>query len=85
VGERGGTQSIPEFREPIDSVFAANEKAVAADAISKLISDPNRPTVLFNSMIDPLIHFRIKGVIWYQGEANAMDNRSAHTADCSRL
>ncbi|HWM68719.1 MAG TPA: sialate O-acetylesterase [Steroidobacteraceae bacterium] len=72
-----GLKAFPEFREPIDSVFRANEKAVAADAISKLISDPNRPTVLFNSMIDPLIHFRIKGVIWYQGEANAMDNRSA--------
>ena len=44
---------------------------------SKPGSDPNRPTVLFNGMIDPLSHFRIKGVIWYQGEANAMDDRSA--------
>ncbi len=28
------------------------------------------PTVLFNGMINPLIPFRIKGVIWYQGESN---------------
>ena len=32
---------------------------------------PNAPTVLFNGMISPLIPFRIKGVIWYQGESNA--------------
>lgn len=30
----------------------------------------NYPTVLFNGMINPLIPFAIKGVIWYQGEAN---------------
>jgi len=29
------------------------------------------PTVLFNGMINPLIPFAIKGVIWYQGESNA--------------
>lgn len=28
------------------------------------------PTVLFNSMIAPLIPYRIRGVIWYQGENN---------------
>jgi sialate O-acetylesterase len=31
----------------------------------------NRPTVLFNGMISPLIPYGIKGVIWYQGESNA--------------
>lgn len=33
---------------------------------------PNRyPTLLFNSMINPLIPYTVKGVIWYQGEGNA--------------
>ncbi|MBK7979150.1 MAG: 9-O-acetylesterase [Ignavibacteriae bacterium] len=32
---------------------------------------PNRPTVLFNGMINPLIPFNFQGVIWYQGESNA--------------
>lgn len=31
----------------------------------------NRPTVLYNAMIHPFVSFAIKGVIWYQGEANA--------------
>ncbi|EDM38576.1 sialic acid-specific 9-O-acetylesterase [Pedobacter sp. BAL39] len=32
---------------------------------------PNRPTVLFNAMINPFVQFNIRGAIWYQGESNA--------------
>jgi sialate O-acetylesterase len=31
---------------------------------------PQRPTVLYNGMIAPLIPYAIQGVIWYQGESN---------------
>jgi sialate O-acetylesterase len=31
-----------------------------------------RPTGLYNGMIHPLIPYAIRGVIWYQGESNAM-------------
>jgi sialate O-acetylesterase len=34
-------------------------------------SNPNRPTVLYNAMINPIIHYTIRGAIWYQGESNA--------------
>ncbi len=30
----------------------------------------SRPLVMYNAMIHPLIHYTIKGFIWYQGEAN---------------
>jgi sialate O-acetylesterase len=30
-----------------------------------------KPVGLFNGMIAPLLNYRIKGVIWYQGESNA--------------
>lgn len=30
----------------------------------------NSPTVLYNAMVNPLVGFSIKGVLWYQGEAN---------------
>lgn len=33
-------------------------------------TDMNRPGNLYNGMISPLIDFPIRGVIWYQGEAN---------------
>lgn len=32
---------------------------------------PGTPTVLFNGMISPLLPYAMRGVIWYQGEANA--------------
>lgn len=32
---------------------------------------PNRPTVLYNAMINPFIQYTIRGAIWYQGESNA--------------
>lgn len=32
---------------------------------------PNRPTVLYNAMINPFIQYAIRGAIWYQGESNA--------------
>ena len=33
--------------------------------------DPNKPSVLYNAMISPLIPYAIQGAIWYQGESNA--------------
>jgi sialate O-acetylesterase len=31
---------------------------------------PSSPTVLYNAMIAPLLPYALRGVIWYQGEAN---------------
>ncbi len=33
-------------------------------------SGVNRPSVLYNAMIYPLLNYGIKGAIWYQGESN---------------
>ena len=33
--------------------------------------NPNTASVLYNGMIHPLLNYRIKGAIWYQGESNA--------------
>jgi sialate O-acetylesterase len=35
-----------------------------------VISMQNEPTGLYNTMVAPLINYRIKGILWYQGEAN---------------
>jgi sialate O-acetylesterase len=35
------------------------------------VQSPHTPTVLFNAMIAPLAGYVLRGVIWYQGEANA--------------
>ncbi|HAM97947.1 MAG TPA: sialate O-acetylesterase [Marinilabiliales bacterium] len=39
--------------------------------IPKMSGNQGYPTVLFNSMINPLIPYGIKGFLWYQGESNA--------------
>jgi sialate O-acetylesterase len=35
------------------------------------IAAQNQPTALYNSMIDPLLNYAVKGFLWYQGESNA--------------
>ena len=34
------------------------------------ISAQNQPTALYNAMVAPVIHYTIKGFLWYQGETN---------------
>ncbi len=35
------------------------------------VLNANSPSVLYNGMIYPILNYRIKGAIWYQGESNA--------------
>ena len=44
--------------------------------------DPHTPARLFNGMINPLIPYALKGVLWYQGESNT--ERSAQYAGLFR-
>ncbi len=46
--------------EGVDLTPALNRKKIWANA----------PTAIFNAMVYPLIPFKVKGVIWYQGESN---------------
>ncbi|MDR7210273.1 sialate O-acetylesterase [Flavobacterium piscis] len=39
--------------------------------IKSELSPNSYPSLLFNAMVNPLIPYGIKGVLWYQGEANA--------------
>ena len=40
---------------------------------------PSVPTVLYNSMIAPLLPYAMRGVIWYQGESNVGRERQYRT------
>lgn len=51
--------------------FSRDSSALpSAPAAPYGIDSPDRPTVLFNSKIAPLLKFPVRGVIWYQGESN---------------
>jgi hypothetical protein len=72
----GGTRILPwtppEGMEEIDSLKEALETARNVPPMSgDSRQDRHIPTVLYNGMIHPHIPFPIRGVIWYQGEANA--------------
>ena len=57
------------------------EAWISPDVLKKITTDKelsyyakqphNNPSVLFNGMINAIIPFTIKGVIWYQGEGNS--------------
>ncbi len=40
------------------------------DETANQLTSPNRPGLLYNGMIAPITRFPIRGIIWYQGEAN---------------
>ena len=65
----GGTPA--EVWLPESIVNANPDLAVSA---VKQIDDkpwcPSKPGVVFNSMINPIIPFRLAGALWYQGESN---------------
>lgn len=62
------TETISGFPEYADSMSKLKTKRFSSYAES---CNPNDyPTLLYNAMIHPLTNQRIKGVIWYQGEAN---------------
>lgn len=61
---REAFKNSAEFAEMNESVPAVVPEAVLKQGPN------NAPSLLSNSMIEPLVPFKIKGVIWYQGESN---------------
>lgn len=57
--------------------LAGNWKYKIAESNLKynyVVNSPNSyPSLLYNAMINPIIQFALKGVIWYQGENNAVN------------
>ncbi len=69
---------VAEYRDQKFFVFGAKGNNFNERPTVKLALTPYTPTLLFNGMINPLIPYSIKGVIWYQGEANT-GNPEAYT------
>jgi sialate O-acetylesterase len=68
-----GLKTFPEFHATAHLLAGMQTKARALVPFLQ----PNTPASIFNHMIHPLVRFRIKGVIWYQGESNASDSARA--------
>ncbi|MEP4076704.1 sialate O-acetylesterase [Haloferula sp.] len=67
------TEEFPEFDKVMDEYpQIAEEHGVVHPRAPKFPEGLNMrsPTVLYNSMIKPLVPFAFRGVVWYQGESN---------------
>ncbi|MDX9747665.1 MAG: sialate O-acetylesterase [Paludibacter sp.] len=58
--------SMPDFEESISHLNSLSDTSAMSSR------NLNRPSVLFNAMIHPMLPFAIQGIIWYQGESNCM-------------
>lgn len=61
---------VAEFRSNVFYVYGAENNEYANRPKFSVNLSQDTPTSLFNGMINPLVPFTIKGVIWYQGENN---------------
>ncbi len=70
TGEPADMQlSVGTKKLPLAGIWSFKIASVLDNSSS---GNPNSyPTLLFNGMINPLIPYTFKGVIWYQGESNA--------------
>lgn len=72
--EQATARTTPASPAPQDPAAPAEAEGASAtpaagSAPAKVLS---RPAVLYNGKIAPLTPFAIKGVVWYQGEANTL-------------
>ena len=85
-GINGDPKSVnlyPKGQERLSKSLAGNWKFRKAKSFSDVspmpwcnnCADPQTPTTLYNGMIAPLIPYKIKGAIWYQGESNRYDGK----------
>lgn len=62
--------AISAFRED----FAEEEARLKSD-------DPSRPFGLYNGMLAPIQPYGMRGVIWYQGESDALEHKGQRYGD----
>jgi sialate O-acetylesterase len=63
-----------DWQYKVGQVFTPEENAPP----SYTFSAQTEPTGLYNTMVAPVINYAIKGVVWYQGEANTDKPKEYH-------
>jgi sialate O-acetylesterase len=71
----GYERRLPIWNDALKAWQAANPAATPMPGMPAPRGgpeDPHRPASLWNAMIAPITPFAIRGVLWYQGETNAL-------------
>ncbi|GAB1441771.1 sialate O-acetylesterase [Ignavibacteriales bacterium] len=61
---------VAEYKNSIFYLYSGNNFDFASRPKVTSEVTSNSPTTLFNAMINPIVPFKIRGAIWYQGESN---------------
>jgi sialate O-acetylesterase len=61
-----------ELWEPAEVIDSDPVMKEAATKIRDVTYRPNKPALIYNAMIYPIINYTIAGTIWYQGEGNTV-------------
>jgi sialate O-acetylesterase len=75
IGKKALLKYIEELKSWIPTAEIDLKKGVMPPALPPAPGAANNfqsPTMIFNGMVNPLLKYGIKGVIWYQGEANGL-------------
>jgi sialate O-acetylesterase len=72
----GNDAALKDWQAQVDATpkgqpLPPRPELVNEPQLSDPAGGPNHATALYNAMIAPIVPYGIKGVIWYQGEANA--------------
>ncbi len=66
-------QLYATWKQQVEQAKAASQPAPPPPRRPKAPDDPAAPALAYDKLIAPLIPFTLKGVLWYQGEANVGD------------
>ena len=72
VSAWGGTPA--EIWMPKETIIKDSILNEASNNLKPVPWGPTEPAKAFNAMINPLVGYKITGVLWYQGEANVGSN-----------
>ena len=70
---------VAEYKAQKFYVFGVAQNDYYQKPEMKVQISENTPSALYNAMIHPLIPYNIRGVIWYQGEANTENPKQYET------
>jgi sialate O-acetylesterase len=68
-------EEFDAVKQKVEQSARARAKIATRPAAPTTAPSQGEPTVLYNGMIAPLVPYALRGVTWYQGEANVGDEK----------
>lgn len=73
IADWGGTRVQPWMSREAIEPFGMDLSHLSPSVDVKALKDVQKPAILYNAMVAPIIRYTVKGILWYQGESNSSD------------